>query len=107
LIASQAAQQTGRENLSIEEALYLATRGGAQVVDMADHIGGFEEGMLWDTQLIELGGVVDGEPDEGAGNIDVFGWESWEEKIAKWVWNGDDRNVRAVWVNGKLVHARK
>jgi hypothetical protein len=27
--------------------------------------------------------------------------------VAKWVWNGDDRNVRRVWVGGQLVHERK
>ncbi|KAF9883931.1 hypothetical protein FE257_002674 [Aspergillus nanangensis] len=39
--------------------------------------------------------------------VDVFGWESWEEKVHKWVWTGDDRNVRRVWVNGRLVHVRE
>lgn len=115
LVASQANVTTGREALSVEEALYLATRGGAQVVDMANQIGGFDEGMYFDAQLIELGPAVEtitsAEPDcmtttEDAGNVDVFGWENWEEKIAKWVWNGDDRNVRAVWVSGRLVHRR-
>ncbi|KAL1965465.1 hypothetical protein VTN77DRAFT_5721 [Rasamsonia byssochlamydoides] len=111
VVSSQSPEQSGRANLSVEEALYLATRGGAQVVDMADQIGGFDEGMFWDAQLIELGGVVgenniqDNSDDDG--NVDVFGWESWEEKIAKWAWNGDDRNVKAVWVGGRLVHRRK
>jgi len=27
--------------------------------------------------------------------------------IAKWVYNGDDRNTLAVWVKGRLVHKRK
>lgn len=118
LLASQATETTGRESLSIQEALYLATRGGAQVVDMADHIGGFEKGMYFDAQLIELGPAIDCTPQEenlysesfksskDTGNVDIFGWENWEEKIAKWVWNGDDRNVKAVWVSGRLVHER-
>ncbi|EED14231.1 chlorohydrolase family protein [Talaromyces stipitatus ATCC 10500] len=117
LVASQASVTTGRETLSVEEALYLATRGGAQVVDMADQIGGFEKGMYFDAQLIELGPAVESISHESShdvvlggtedtGNVDVFGWENWEEKIAKWVWNGDDRNVRAVWVSGRLVHKR-
>lgn len=109
LAASQASEMTGRENLSVEEALYLATRGGARVVDMADQIGGFEKGMFFDAQLIDLGPGVDNEDDlsKDAGNIDLFGWENWEEKIAKWVWSGDDRNVRYVWVGGRLVHQRR
>ncbi|OBT86124.1 hypothetical protein VE02_05400 [Pseudogymnoascus sp. 03VT05] len=35
----------GSEKLSAVESFYLATRGGAAVVDMADDIGGFDEGM--------------------------------------------------------------
>lgn len=95
----------GHEKIGVEEALYLATRGGAKVVGKEQEIGGFEVGMLWDAQMVELGGSIE-EREKSVGNIDIFGWESWEEKIAKWVWNGDDRNVRKVWVGGKLVHER-
>jgi guanine deaminase len=35
-----------------DDVLYLATRGGAAVVDMADDIGGFDKGMIWDAQLL-------------------------------------------------------
>ncbi|OAT13499.1 hypothetical protein BDBG_17831 [Blastomyces gilchristii SLH14081] len=98
----------GREKISVEEGLYLATRGGARVVGLQDVIGGFEVGMYWDAQMVEIGEQVDACGDCSRGgntsNVDVFGWESWEEKIAKWVWNGDDRNVKAVWVAGRLVH---
>ncbi|KAJ5774693.1 hypothetical protein N7457_009589 [Penicillium paradoxum] len=112
----------GREKLSVPESLYLATRGGAAVVDMAGEVGGFEVGMLWDVQLVRLGGVrgVGDSPLESVsgdgsadlvkagpvGNVDLFGTETWEEKIEKWVWSGDDRNVKAVWVGGRLVHTR-
>ena len=116
LVAHNSPDESRRANLSAEDALYLATRGGAQVVDMADKIGGFEIGMFWDAQLIELGPCVSAGQDDtpeadqqniAVSNVDIFGWESWEERIAKWVWSGDDRNVRAVWVNGRLVHTRK
>ncbi|OJD12471.1 guanine deaminase [Emergomyces pasteurianus Ep9510] len=105
---------SGREKISVEEGLYLATRGGAKVVGMQDAIGGFEKGMFWDAQMLEIGESLDGDGCDAAsrggdnGNrgvhtssVDVFGWESWEEKIAKWVWSGDDRNIRAVWVAGR------
>ncbi|KAJ5172450.1 hypothetical protein N7492_005043 [Penicillium capsulatum] len=108
----------GSEKLSVEDSLYLATRGGAAVVDMAEDIGGFDKGMIWDAQLIELGasagrvsreraggsGVVETGP---VGNVDLFGNETWQEQIQKWMWSGDDRNVKSVWVQGKLVHTRK
>ncbi|EEH43920.2 guanine deaminase [Paracoccidioides brasiliensis Pb18] len=106
---------SGREKISVEEGLYLATRGGAGAVGMQDAIGGFEVGMWWDAQMVEIGEAIDGsdgctdvgKPGKGyLSNVDIFGWESWEEKIAKWVWSGDDRNVKAVWVAGRLVHER-
>lgn len=114
----------GHEKLSPDDVLYLATRGGAAVVDMADDIGGFDMGMIWDAQLIELGPVqnqtitpIESKPVKGlvsraasdggpVGNVDLFGNETWQEQIQKWMWAGDDRNVKNVWVQGKLVHSR-
>jgi guanine deaminase len=92
--------------LSPEEALYLATRGGAKVVGLPDRIGGFEVGMDWDAQMISLGTVSEDSEchDEHEGPVDVFGWESWEDKLHKWFYNGDDRSTVAVWVKGRLVH---
>ncbi|MCJ1334925.1 hypothetical protein MMC09_000191 [Bachmanniomyces sp. S44760] len=37
------------------------------------------------------------------GGVDLWGTETWEEKLAKWVFTGDERNTRAVWVAGRLV----
>ncbi|KAK6948215.1 hypothetical protein Daesc_009979 [Daldinia eschscholtzii] len=103
----------GRVRLSVEEVLHLATRGGAEVVGLGEKIGGFEVGKEWDVQLIGLGFVPDEDDStevkqiEDTGNVDIFGWERWEERIAKWVFNGDDRNVKKVWVRGRLVHERR
>jgi guanine deaminase len=96
-------------SLSVEEALYLATRSGAKVVGLEDRIGGFEVGMDWDAQMISLGsGVGDTVGlDEREGLVEIFGNETWEEKVAKWVYTGDDRNTTAVWVKGRLVHSRE
>ncbi|KAF1836928.1 guanine deaminase [Decorospora gaudefroyi] len=93
--------------LSTEEALYLATCGGAAVVGLEDKLGGFEVGKEWDAQMILLGnvgeeGCQDG--NFGEGPVDVFGWESWADRVEKWVYAGDDRNTVAVWVRGRLVH---
>jgi guanine deaminase len=104
--------------LSVEEVLWLATRGGARVVGLDGVVGGFEVGMEWDAQLVGLGevdaqgeaAIAGGDAEEGAaedGNVDVFGWETWDDRIAKWVFNGDDRNTRKVWVRGRLVHERR
>lgn len=94
-----------RDKLSVEEVLYLVMRGGVKVVGMEDKIGGLEVGMEWDVQFVGFYEVDEEEEEEG--NVDVFGWESWEEKIVKWVYNGDDRNIKKVWVRGRLVYERK
>ncbi|KKY38509.1 putative guanine deaminase [Diaporthe ampelina] len=96
------------DKLSVEEVLHLATRGGARCVGLDGVVGGFEVGMQWDAQLVALGVVgEDGGGGGGEGNVDVFGWESWEEMVAKWLFNGDDRNTTKVWVKGRLVHERR
>ena len=93
--------------LSLEEALHLATRGGAKVMALEDKVGAFQVGMEWDAQLVSLA-LVDQPITDGVrrdeGPVDIFGWESWEERVAKWVYAGDDRNTSAVWVRGRLVH---
>ena len=98
-----------RYNVGVAEALWLSTVGGAKVVGMEGRLGLFEEGMSWDVQQISLGeDIADGtEEIETGGAVDIFGWESWDDRVAKWVWNGDDRNVRRVWVGGRLVHELK
>lgn len=118
--------------LSVSEVLYLATRGGADVVGLGDKIGSFQVGMKWDAQLIDLGEPItemnhtitnrdddnndndnDGDDDDDSDDeeeddnpIDIFEWESWHEKVAKWVFGGDDRNTRQVWVEGRLIHSK-
>lgn len=123
--AGRASTEQGKEGeegeqsdaLSVEEVLYLATRGGAEVLGMGDRIGGFGVGMQWDAQMVGLGEPLMREDGEGGwegsvqgvgdGPVDIFGWETWEERVAKWVFNGDDRNTLKVWVRGRLVHERK
>ncbi|KIX07224.1 guanine deaminase [Rhinocladiella mackenziei CBS 650.93] len=95
-----------RYNLGVAEGLWLATVGGAKVVGMEGRLGGFEEGMLWDVQEIIMGDVSSSGDGEETG-VDIFGWEQWDDRVAKWVWNGDDRNVQRVWVGGRLVHERR
>lgn len=115
-----------RWNIGVTEGLWLGTVGGAKCVGWEGRLGGFEQGMWWDVQEIEIGDLgvkeverrvdggmdVDGDGDGSGdsdvdeGPVDIFGWETWEERIDKWVWNGDDRNVKRVWVGGRLVHSK-
>ncbi|KAF2145122.1 uncharacterized protein K452DRAFT_265757 [Aplosporella prunicola CBS 121167] len=108
-----------RAKLTHAEALYLATRGGAAVLSLADKVGGFAVGMEWDAQMVglnalassptttegEMGGVGDtGDLDIP---VDVFGTESLADCVAKWVYGGDERNTLAVWVRGRAVRVRQ
>ncbi|KAI5782761.1 hypothetical protein EDC01DRAFT_664850 [Geopyxis carbonaria] len=120
LVSHAVASETGSEadKISVSEALYLGTRGGAEVLGIQDKVGIFEVGMEWDAVLVGFGDVPSGneygrmEENESASlniqenPVDLFGWETWEEKVAKWVYNGDDRNSQAVWVRGRKVYSR-
>ena len=61
-----------RVKLTIEEVLYLGTRGGAKVLGLEDRVGGFEVGMQWDAQLVGLGDV-----DEVGGRLGEDGGWGW------------------------------
>ncbi|KAK9386853.1 hypothetical protein V1515DRAFT_603145 [Lipomyces mesembrius] len=99
LLVSRHLSMKGDEShkLSIEEVLYLATVGGAEVCGLAYKLGNFLPGKKWDAQLITL--------DCKNSPVDIFPWElkTHEDLVAKWLFNGDDRNVTKVWVDGKLV----
>lgn len=102
-------QRCDDDIVSVPEALYLATRGGAKVVGLGDRVGAFEVGMEWDALLVGLGPSHASEHaalnlDDGP--VDLFGWESWDEKIAKWVYTGDERNTLGVWVAGRRVYEK-
>ena len=86
-VSRHVAMHDGDEaKLSVEEALYLATRGGAKVVGLEDRIGGFEVGKDWDAQMVSLAGVGDSlNLDQKAGPVEIFGPETWDDKVAKWV----------------------
>lgn len=106
--------------LSVIECLYLATQGGANTLNMSDKIGTFDVGKQFDAQLINL--------QSENSRIDVFPWQvpcglksntdnkcdennknlknaSFEDYLAKWFFNGDDRNISCVWVAGSIVHS--
>ena len=84
--------------LGFTEIVYLATMGGARVVDMEDKIGSFAVGKVFDALVVDVEGVASAnsalwEDGEGDG----------EAMVKKWVFLGDDRTIRKVFVQGKLV----
>ncbi|MCJ1281415.1 hypothetical protein MMC26_000734 [Xylographa opegraphella] len=110
--AGQEERERERMKLSVEECLYLATRGGAACLGLERTVGAFEVGMEWDAQLVDLGaelgedgrtGARGGRKDGARGGVALWGGEGWEERVAKWVYCGDERNTRRVWVRGREV----
>lgn len=103
--------QNDGDKLSIADVLYLATLGGAKVCNLEKSLGNFQVGKKWDAQLIDL--------EATDSPIDVFEWQSVDSSkqetnltrldnlIAKWLFNGDDRNTTNVWVGGRLVSSRQ
>lgn len=90
------------DKLSVDEVLYLATLGGAEALKLDSKIGSFEVGKKFDAQQIDL--------ENNGSPVDVFEWElpvtegnKLENLVHKWLFNGDDRNTAAVWVNGDKV----
>jgi len=84
--------------LGFNELVYLATMGGAQVVGLEDRIGNFVAGKKFDALLVDVEGVVSveaGVREHGDADLSVV--------VKKWVFLGDDRNIRKVFVDGKLV----
>jgi guanine deaminase len=89
--------------LPIPTLLYLATAGGAAVCNLEHQIGDFKVGKSFDALVVSVRG--------DAGNPGVWGTEfddcsdkkSLELWLERFLFCGDDRNIRRVYVQGKLV----
>ncbi|XP_023944745.2 guanine deaminase [Bicyclus anynana] len=83
-----------------KEALYLATAGGAKALGLQDRIGTFEVGKSFDALLIDMAvphGPIDNYTTSSAGTDAIV------DKVQKFVYCGDDRNIVQAYVNGKQV----
>jgi guanine deaminase len=81
--------------LSFEELVYLATMGGAEVCSLDHTVGNFKVGKAFDALLVDVG-LED--------NINTSGFEHDDmAMLKKWVFMGDDRSIRKVFVGGRLV----
>lgn len=81
--------------LTYEEAFFLATLGGSQVLGLDDKIGNFKVGKDFDALLIDV--EVPDSP------FDCFDADDSKDAVQKFLYLGDDRNIRQVYVAGKLV----
>lgn len=85
----------GYSSINHMDTFYLATLGGAQVMNLESKIGNFTEGKEFDALLIDT--------DSSEGPIDIFRMCSMEDRIQKFIYCGDDRNIKERYVQGKLI----
>ncbi|XP_045607153.2 guanine deaminase [Procambarus clarkii] len=85
----------GYQFLSIQEAFRLATLGGAELINMENRIGNFEVGKDFDALLVDV--------DAPRTPLDTFSNDTAEDKVQRFLYNGDDRNIVQVFVAGSCV----
>ncbi|CAG8457204.1 4531_t:CDS:2 [Ambispora gerdemannii] len=89
-----------QQPLSLPELLYLATMGGARLLNLENVIGNFQVGKEFDALLVDTVTPVDPAPFkvfEGIDDSDVL------RMFEKFMFLGDERNLRAVYVKGRMV----
>mmetsp|Transcript_13793 Transcript_13793/g.42001 ORF Transcript_13793/g.42001 Transcript_13793/m.42001 type:complete len:127 (+) Transcript_13793:64-444(+) len=80
-------------------AYWTATLGGAAAIGLEDHLGSFAIGKQFDALLVSSeGGVYDIFPEA------QMGPSSLKTDFERFINLGDDRNVRKVYVRGRVVH---
>ncbi|XP_056379070.1 guanine deaminase isoform X2 [Hyla sarda] len=87
--------QFEKKVLSYKEAFRLATMGGSEALSIDHLTGNFEVGKEFDALLIN--------PDAIDSPFEVFSDISKEELLQRFLYLGDDRNIRAVYVAGRCV----
>lgn len=83
------------KSLSYAEAFHLCTMGGAEVLGMGNVLGNLLPGKRLDCLVVDVHAA--GSP------IDCFGTESASDLFQKFLFLGDDRNIVAVFVDGRKV----
>ena len=86
---------TSGSRIDFREALWVATAGGAQVLDIP--VGLFEKGHYFDAILVDHP-EPQGASLAGAGN-------DGEDLIQSLLYNVSRSDIRCVWVNGRLTHS--
>ncbi len=81
--------------LSYQEAFHLATMGGAQVLGLDKVIGNFEAGKKVDALVVDCKAADS--------PFDVFEGEEPLEMFQKFLYLGDNRNIKTIYVDGRKV----
>jgi len=94
------------KQLPISALLYLATLGGAEVCGLDQAVGSLVEGKSFDALIVSVRNDA-GNPSLWGADFDIGDGRSEEDKLKvyleRFLFTGDDRNIRRVYVQGKLV----
>ena len=91
-------------HLDIDSALYLATKGSADVMGLGDKVGVLKPGYQWDALFVDIS--ANGSPTSLDYNRDAGRHGpayTTRDLVSKFIYQGDDRNIVKVWVDGNLV----
>ena len=99
--------------LPVPTLLYLATLGGAEVCDMQARVGSLVPGKAFDALVVSIRSDA-GNPAVWGADLDAeLGMrrggegEELEGFFERFLFCGDDRNVRRVYVQGRLVGGKE
>ena len=82
------------EPLSLAEAFYMATLGGASVLNLESKIGNFKVGKSLDAILVDM---------DSCRPIHTFVHDTLADKFEKFIYLGDDRHMKDIFVNGQSI----
>jgi len=97
IVMNSPQSNSSHSRMNHKEAFWLATMGGAQVLDLEDTIGNFVVGKSFDALLISYKG------NDGRDLLDLFDDDGIEEIFEKFIFLGDDRFIERVFVHGRRV----
>lgn len=96
--SEHADEKSNDDCLSLEEAFFMATLGGQEVLGQHDKLGNFLPGKIFDALIID--------PYHDDSPFEVSEKDSLHDIIHKFVFLGDDRNIRQIFVDGKKILSR-
>lgn len=87
-------------SLSYQEAIYLATLGGAEALCMGHITGNFSVGKQFDALIVEASPMIKLFSDIQSPKI---GTQRLKDLVERFIYAGDDRNIVQVFVSGKRI----
>lgn len=96
------------KKLDVATLLYLATKGGAEVCCLQDRIGSFEPGKAFDALIVSVRSES-GNPAMWSHDLerDLSSETKLQQWLERFLFCGDDRNIRKVVVQGAVIGGRE